>query len=625
MSRARMGRSLPVTLLFAAGFVTVFIGEHLLVGLGRSVFSVSGLGVALVLAALVWRGLRGTRAEGERRSVEQWVLGLYLLGAGGLALYFLQSEAGTALFGVSLAHSVPRLAVAFRALFPALLTLSLLPLALVELAVASMVRAPVVELGRVRSALFSGLGLGFVLVFAFSSQYAATQADVSWDGSYFRTAKPGEATRKVVSGLNAPLQVTLFFPPANEVGDAVQQYFRDLAPESPQLQVERLDHDVELSRAKALGAGANGTVIFSRGEQREPLTLGVDIDRARGQLQRLDLEVQRRLMTVARPRRVLYLTTGHGERDDGRPVQGEPQRAGIVSFKELLRSQNVDMRPLGLSEGLGTEVPRDASVVAVVGPTRDFLPEEVNALREYVERGGHLWLALEPDGPSFETLLKPLGLKYLQTPLANDAVYFRMTRQQSDRANLGTATFSSHPSVTTLAGLGGQAPVAFLGSGAFEQVFPLPPGVTQDVTVRAHPATFQDADGDFTAGKGETRGAFPLVVVAEKAVAGKEPGRVVALADSDVFSDPVLPSIGNAYLAMDGLRWLTGEEALAGQVSSEEDLPIQHTRAQDVAWFYASVFVVPALVLAVGFFVTRRRGQRAPRAEVAVVTAGGAR
>jgi hypothetical protein len=203
-------------------------------------------------------------------------------------------------------------------------------------------------------------------------------------------------------------------------------------------------------------------------------------------------------------------------------------------------------------------------------------------------------------------------------------VYFRMTRQQSDRANLGTALFSSHPSVTTLAGLGGQAPVAFLGAGAFEQVLPLPPGVTQDVTVRAHPATFQDADGDFTAGKGETRSSFPLVVVAEKAVAGKEPGRVVALADSDVFSDPVLPSLGNAYLALDALRWLTGEEALAGAVSSEEDLPIQHTREQDVAWFYACVFAAPALVLAVGFFVTRRRGQRAPRAEVAVVTAGGA-
>lgn len=56
--------------------------------------------------------------------------------------------------------------------------------------------------------------------------------------------------------------------------------------------------------------------------------------------------------------------------------------------------------------------------------------------------------------------------------------------------------------------------------------------------------------------------------------------------------------------------------------TSEEDVPIQHTRSQDVAWFYATVFGVPVAVLAVGFFVTRRRGRRAPRG---AAVAGGAR
>jgi hypothetical protein len=54
-------------------------------------------------------------------------------------------------------------------------------------------------------------------------------------------------------------------------------------------------------------------------------------------------------------------------------------------------------------------------------------------------------------------------------------------------------------------------------------------------------------------------------------------------------------------------------------VTSEEDVPIQHTREQDVLWFWATVLLAPALVLGVGFFVTRRRGRRAP-----AVPAGGA-
>lgn len=621
MSGVKRGSSLPVTLAFVAGMVAVFLGERVFgVGTGRTVLS--GLGVAAALAGVGWRAARMARTEGDWRTLERWVLGLYVLGVGGLALYFLSSDVGAALFGEPLTRKAPRAAVVMKALFPALCVLSFLPLMLVELAASAMVRAPVLELGRVRSALFSGLGLAFVLVFAFSAQYAATQADVTWDFAYFRTAKPGESSRKVVRSLNEPLQVTLFFPPANEVGEAVARYFRELGQDAPQLQVERLDHAVDVARARELGVGANGTIVFARGEQKEPLSVGTDIERARGQLKQLDKEVLRRLMTVARPRRVVYFTTGHGERDDGRPVPGEARGAGISALKELLRAQNVDVRMLGLSEGLGVEVPQDASAVAVVGPTRDLLPEEMTALREYVERGGRLLLALEPEGPSFDALLEPLGLKYLKTPLANEQVFFRMTRQQSDRANLGTATYSSHPSVTTLASLGGQAPVAFLGAGAFE-LLPPPAEVRQDVTVRAHAATFPDANGNFTHDEGESQRAWPLAVAVERSVEGKEPARVVALADADVLGDVVLPSLGNAYLALDALRWLTGEEAFAGQVATEEDPPIQHTRDEDVAWFYLSVFAAPALVLGLGFFVTRRRGKRAPRA--GATNAGGAR
>lgn len=187
------------------------------------------------MGALGWRFARMRSASADRRAVEAWVSGLYGVGLLALGLYFVQSDVGTGLFGGPLSQKAPRLAVSLAALFPALLACCLLPLAMVEVAAAAMTRAPVLETGRVRSALYSGLGLAFVLVFAFASMFVATQADVTWDLSYFRTAKPGDGTRKVIRGLNEPLQVTLFFPPANEVGEAVGQYFRDLSVESPGL------------------------------------------------------------------------------------------------------------------------------------------------------------------------------------------------------------------------------------------------------------------------------------------------------------------------------------------------------------------------------------------------------
>ncbi|MDC0714098.1 Gldg family protein [Stigmatella sp. ncwal1] len=606
------GSSLSSTVLFVAVLVGSLIAERI-AGAGTSLTAVMVIRLGVLLAIIAWGAVRSVRVSGERRVLWRWTLLCYGVAFLGLLLYTAQSELGTRLLGSPLAQAAPKWAVAFQVLFPALIVLGLVPLALLEVSAAAMVRAPVLETERARGALFSGLGTAFVLIFAFSAMYVATQLDATWDLSYFRTARPGESMRKVVRGLNEPLQVTSFFPPANDVGDQVEQYLRELGQESPQLQVERLDQAVEPVRARTLGVTTNGVVVFSKGDKREVYTVGLELDRARGQLQRLDQEAQRRLLTVARPRRVVYFTTGHGERSDGRGVPGETPRPGINQLKELIRAQNAELQNLGASEGLGSEVPRDAAVVILMGPTKEFLPEEVAALREYEERGGRLWIALDPDGPSYDALLEPLGLRYLNTPLANDQVFFRTTRQLSDRGNLGTATFSSHPSASTLSSLGTQAPVAFLSAGALEPRNPLPPGLGQDITVKSHEATFLDKDRDFTEDPGEERRPWPLVVAVEKATQGKDVMRAVVMADSDALSDGVVPNLANSYLVLDTLRWLTGEESISGAVSSEEDVPIQHTREQDVAWFYTTVFLGPVLVLGVGFFVTRRRGKRAPR------------
>jgi hypothetical protein len=83
--------------------------------------------------------------------------------------------------------------------------------------------------------------------------------------------------------------------------------------------------------------------------------------------------------------------------------------------------------------------------------------------------------------------------------------------------------------------------------------------------------------------------------------------RAFVTADVDAFSDLVLTNvIGNQILFVDAMRWLVGEESYAGQTNSEEDVRIEHTKQQDLAWFYSTIFGIPALVLAAGVFVRRR-------------------
>ena len=87
-------------------------------------------------------------------------------------------------------------------------------------------------------------------------------------------------------------------------------------------------------------------------------------------------------------------------------------------------------------------------------------------------------------------------------------------------------------------------------------------------------------------------------------------GRAFVIGDSDVFSDLLIRNRANALLAFDVVRWLLGEPESTGPVSNEEDVPVHHTRKQDVFWFYSSVFLAPTIVLLVGWATTRKRRKR---------------
>ena len=81
--------------------------------------------------------------------------------------------------------------------------------------------------------------------------------------------------------------------------------------------------------------------------------------------------------------------------------------------------------------------------------------------------------------------------------------------------------------------------------------------------------------------------------------------------DVSIASDFVVQrSQGSAQLLLDASRWLIGEEDLVGTTESEEDVQIEHTREDDIVWFYGTIFGVPLLLLAAGAVFVRGRGRR---------------
>jgi hypothetical protein len=605
-SSMRPGPSARWSALWGVGMLLVFVGERAIgAGGARGVASIAGLVLVVVAMAARWR--RAVGAGTDRQLTERLLLRLYGLALLAVVLYFVQSDLPTLRGGLPLEHSSPKLATALAALWPALWIVAAWPIALIEMAYAQMLRAPRLETGRIKDAMYSGLGVGFAVIFAFTIVYVSAERDHKFDLAYFRTARPGEVVRKIVRTLDAPIEIAAFFPEGNEVREEVDNYLSDLAKESGQLTVTHYDFDIDPLKAKEYGVSANGTIAFVRGKRHELLGIPLQLESARNALKTLDKEVQQRFMIIVKQTKAAFFTVGHGERTWEPVATTTDKRPGLLKLREMMQDQSYDIREFGASDGLIENVPKDATAVFILGPQRPFLPDESAAINRYVANGGRLLVALDPENHvDLHEILDPLQVEYHAVMLANDQVYARRTHTDADRTNIVTATFSSHPSVTTLLRLGTRAPVVLPGTGWIDAKRGRPVDIQVDSPIKAHYATWADTNGNFQFDPGETRRAWEVA-----AAVSKGQSRAFILGDSDCFTDEAIVMPGNELLTLDVVHWLMGDEAYQGLVSSEMDLPVTHTRKQDVVWFYSTIFVAPALVLGIGYMTTKKRRRKA--------------
>jgi hypothetical protein len=480
--------------------------------------------------------------------------------------------------------------------------------------------------------MVGGLTLGLAVVYGALFCFVAAELDLKADFSYFHTARPSEATKKIVSSTNEKIKVVGFFPQINEVGNEVRTYLTELGRGAPNVQVELQDRLLVPQLAKDAKINDDGVILIERGTQKETLTVGTDIQAARPKLKSLDGDFQKSLLKVMREKRTAYFTVGHGELNDSQPTPQNEGRTG-KGMREVLEHQNYVIKDLSSATGLGVDVPDDATLVVVLGPEHPFLPEEVASLKRYADRGGKLILCLDPD-PKIDLapLAELVGLSIAPAILANDRVHMRRRFNDSDRVILATNRFSSHPSVSTLSRMSSR-PVFFLGAAALDKKPGVDGALKVDFAVRGMPDTFNDDNGNFKFdAPNEKRNTYSLVAAVSKAVAAPPDGakkrsdemRAFVAGDVDVFSDAALGNDGNVILVTDAVHWLTGEESLAGAMTTAEDVKIEHTKQKDLIWFYGTIFGAPALVLGAGLLYTRRirRTKKTPATRTAAPATG---
>jgi WD40 repeat protein len=187
-------------------------------------------------------------------------------------------------------------------------------------------------------------------------------------------------TIELLEALEEPVHVVGFYTPFMEsTKETSEIWLRQYKQRSDgMLTYEFVDPDLDPGRVRQLGMSRAGVLVFQQGDRTAEASLA-DERELTGAL----LRVQQ-----GEPRR-LYALTGHGERslDDFSEV-------GYSQVRQALERENFEVETLNLFES--GQVPEDADVVMVAGPTTQLAPQEVSALGEYVEAGGSLVVMVDP-------------------------------------------------------------------------------------------------------------------------------------------------------------------------------------------------------------------------------------
>jgi hypothetical protein len=605
--------SLLSTSLALAGLCTIYVGQRIL-GPESGGTPVGYLGLFLFATAGGLRLRAWNAAQGDVRGVEARLLLGYAGMAVSVLLYALTTESG--LQGLSLTgDAATRVPTVLSVLWVSLLFVSLCATLFMELVYVRMPIPASVELRRVRAASHAGLSLGLATVFLLSLNYVATARDVRKDVSYFRTTEPGDGTKSMIAKLDKPVHAILFFRTGSDVVAQVRPYFEKLAASSKKLTFEVSDVALAPELAQKHKVRDNGQVLLLRGQGEEQkgefFKIGNELTEARGALRRLDGSFQATFNKLVRPSRTLYLTVGHGERNA--KSSALPAAEGTSVMDEILRRLNLKTENLGLTQGLGNTVPEGASAVAIIGPTEPFLPEEANALLTYAQKGGKLFLMLEPGvDVGLAPLLTGLGIELLPGTVVSDTNHMRRAFNDSDRGIVFSNSYTSHPTVTTASRHQRELATVFVNGGALKGLtLTKEPKPKVTFPLRSAREFWRDLNGNFQRDgeeKNETLNLMAAVTLGEK---GDGEGRAVVLGDGDFITNKLANNAGNMVLFVDTLAWLVGNEDLTGEVATEEDIAIEHSREQDKVWFYATTFGMPAPILVLGLWIGRRRRRRA--------------
>ena len=437
--------------------------------------------------------------------------------------------------------------------------------------------------------------------------YLGVRQTKRWDLTENQAYSLSDQSVKILQQLDEPVQFTVYDQETNFA--RFRERLDVYAYESKNVKVEYVDVDRQPARAKQAEITTYGTVVASyKGrEQRLNSTGEQDVTNALIKL-------------VAGKEKKVYFTQGHGERD----TTSADRLRGYNAITQALTRDNFTVTPLPLIQQ--KEVPDDATVVVIAGPTTDFLQPEIDALKRYIAKGGKVLALIDPpaagaaDPANLIAFLKEWSIEF-----GNDIVVDASGMGQLFGGDASVPVVVSYPAHPITDGFRVMTAFPLARSTNAAQGGARSPQPLLETSQQSWAETdlkgLASGEVQFNDG-GDRRGPITLgLAVSAPATettppaggnaspdAPKPESRLVAIGDSDFAGNNALGVQGNQDFFLNTINWLAQQENLiAIRPRDAQDRRLTLTADQQQRIFIFSVFLIPALVFAGGVWVWWKR------------------
>ncbi len=410
-----------------------------------------------------------------------------------------------------------------------------------------------------------------------------------------------EAGRKIAQQIDRPAQIIAFYTPdepgqRRELFDTLELFARA----NPLIRYRLVDLNRSPALAQNYGISNAGSGVLELDGQREVIRF-LDEEGIATAILRL----------TRRGERTVCFVTGHGEHS---PFDNDERRGysevGKALERETFQIEELEFLPAG-------RIAERCRVVILAGPTRQFLPGELESLRSYLAQGGQVLLLVDSGAPNdLLAWLEQQGAR-----AGRDVVLDERNR-----------LIGMDPSVLTVPAFNKSVLRTDLEPAVFPVARSIVPTEEGDRSGRVRVLALSSPDSwayvedgqlpnrdvRFRRGKDQP-GPLPVGVDIEFPVASGDQvaGRLIVFGDADFATNLSLNWRGNKDLFLSSVGLLAEDPTLVavrkkgmprGSVS-----PIYLTERQDALVFWTAVVVVPSLVVLFGIVVAttrRRRGSR---------------